>query len=53
MNARLTLKPRLRLAAVAAIMIPPAATASPALAHDALPSTSPAQDNAHLRPRKL
>ena len=45
MNARLTLKTRLRLAAVAAIMIPAAATASPALAHDALSSTSPAQDS--------
>lgn len=45
MNARLTLKTRLRLAAVAAIMIPAAATASPALAHDALSSTSPAKDS--------
>lgn len=45
MNARLTLKTRLRLAAVAAIMIPTAVTASPALAHDALSSTSPAQDS--------
>lgn len=45
MNARLTLKTRLRLAAVAAIMIPAAAIASPALAHDALSSTSPAQDS--------
>lgn len=36
---------RLRLAAVAAIMIPAALTAAtPALAHDALSSTNPAQD---------
>jgi methionine-rich copper-binding protein CopC len=45
MNARLTLKARLRLAAVAAIMIPAAVTASPALAHDSLSSTTPAQDS--------
>ena len=45
MNARLTLKTRLRLAAVAVIMIPAASTASPALAHDALSSTSPTQDS--------
>lgn len=45
MNARLTLKKRLRLAAVAAIMIPAAVTASPALAHDSLSSTSPAKDS--------
>lgn len=43
MQLRLTFKTRLRLAALAAIMIP-AATAAPALAHDALSSTNPAQD---------
>ncbi|WP_455837003.1 copper resistance CopC family protein [Pseudarthrobacter siccitolerans] len=35
---------RLRLAAVAALLLPAAAVASPALAHDALSSTAPARD---------
>ncbi|MGY4544026.1 methionine-rich copper-binding protein CopC [Arthrobacter sp. UYNi723] len=44
MQSRLTLKTRLRLAAAAAVLLPAALTASPALAHDALSSTAPAQD---------
>lgn len=44
MHARLTIKARLRLAAIAAILIPAATAASPALAHDSLSSTSPARD---------
>ncbi|WP_346927558.1 copper resistance protein CopC [uncultured Arthrobacter sp.] len=42
-HPRLTLGARLRLAAVAAVLIP-AATATPALAHDSLSSTTPAKD---------
>lgn len=44
MRARLSFKTRLRLAAIAAILIPAATAASPALAHDSLSSTSPAPD---------
>lgn len=44
MHARLTFKARLRLAAIAAILIPAATAASPALAHDSLSSTSPDRD---------
>ncbi|PVZ61252.1 copper resistance protein CopC [Arthrobacter sp. H-02-3] len=44
MHARLTFKARIRLAAIAAILIPAATAASPALAHDSLSSTSPARD---------
>jgi methionine-rich copper-binding protein CopC len=43
-QARPTFRARLRLAAVAAILIPAAATASPAWAHDSLSSTEPARD---------
>jgi methionine-rich copper-binding protein CopC len=44
MHARRTFKTRLRLAAIAAILIPAATAASPALAHDSLSSTNPAQN---------
>lgn len=44
MRARFSFKTRLRLAAIAAILIPAATAASPALAHDSLSSTSPAPD---------
>ncbi|MDD1478683.1 copper resistance CopC family protein [Arthrobacter sp. H16F315] len=44
MRARFSFKTRLRLAAIAAILIPAATAASPALAHDSLSSTSPAAD---------
>ncbi|WP_246256111.1 copper resistance CopC family protein, partial [Pseudarthrobacter oxydans] len=45
MKPRFTPKSRLRLAAVAALLLPAALTASPALAHDALSSTAPARDS--------
>jgi methionine-rich copper-binding protein CopC len=41
---RLTLRARLRLAAVAAILIPAAVAATPAAAHDSLSSAAPARD---------
>ncbi|MDE8669991.1 copper resistance protein CopC [Pseudarthrobacter sp. H3Y2-7] len=44
MKPRSTYRSRLRLAAVAALLLPGALAASPALAHDALSSTTPAQD---------
>jgi methionine-rich copper-binding protein CopC len=44
MRARFSFKTRLRLAAIAAILIPAATSASPAQAHDSLSSTSPAPD---------
>ncbi|ADX75176.1 uncharacterized protein, copper resistance protein CopC-like protein (plasmid) [Pseudarthrobacter phenanthrenivorans Sphe3] len=44
MKLRPTYRFRLRLAAVAALLVPAALTASPALAHDALSSTAPARD---------
>ncbi|MEC5193262.1 MULTISPECIES: copper resistance CopC family protein [unclassified Arthrobacter] len=44
MRARFSFKTRLRLAAIAAILIPVATAASPALAHDSLSATSPASD---------
>lgn len=44
MRARFSFKTRLRLAAIAAILVPAAMAASPALAHDSLSSTSPASD---------
>jgi methionine-rich copper-binding protein CopC len=40
----LTLRARLRLAAVTAVLIPAAVTATPATAHDSLASTTPARD---------
>lgn len=44
MKPRSTPRFRLRFAAVAALLLPAALGASPALAHDALSSTAPAQD---------
>ncbi|MCQ6273293.1 copper resistance protein CopC, partial [Pseudarthrobacter sp. R1] len=45
MKPRSTFRSRLRLTAVAALLLPAALTASPALAHDALSSTTPARDS--------
>ena len=45
MKPRFTYRSRLRLTAVAALLVPAALTASPALAHDALSSTAPARDS--------
>lgn len=44
MRARFSFKTCLRLAAIAAILIPAATAASPALGHDSLSSTSPGQN---------
>lgn len=44
MKSRPRISTRLRLAAVAALLLPAAAVASPAVAHDALSSTVPARD---------
>ncbi|MGG5173312.1 copper resistance CopC family protein [Pseudarthrobacter sp. J1738] len=46
MRARFSFTTRLRLAAIAAILIPAATAASPALAHDSLSSTNPTPDAA-------